>query len=237
MRINYLNVLIFSALLLLSKGLYSQSTNSANNNTEDTNILLEISKDSMGDLQWFNEPTDFNITHGELSITASKGSDFFINPEDLSATSSAPVLYKEITGDFVATTSVSPDLSSVWNAAGLLLVIDDSNWIKFVFEVSDATGPSIVSVTTRSVSDDANGVRLSSNSKIWLKLIRKGDNYALHWSEDGKSYKMARLSAMPATENIKIGLEAQCPVGDKAVHMFHFFSIESKTVEDLRKGE
>ena len=237
MRTSYLTVFVLSAQLFMSNMLFSQSTKRNNGNAEEVNILREISRDSLGDLQWLNEPADFNITQGELTITAPKGSDFFISPEDSSITGTAPVLYRDIEGDFVAITSVSPDLSALWNAAGLLLVIDDNNWIKLVFEVSDATGPSIVSVTTRGVSDDANGVRLSSNSKIWLKLVRKGNNYSMHWSEDGKSYKMARLSALPAAESVIIGLEAQCPVGEKAVHTFHFFSIESKTVEDLRKGE
>ena len=237
MRTNYITLFVLMVMVLSSHLLSAQSPDGVQDGAKDHNILQNITKDSLGDLQWLNQPADFNLDQGKLTIAAPKGSDFFINPEDLSATNSAPVLYQVISGDFVASTSVSPDLSSVWNAAGLMLIIDDSNWIKLVFEVSDATGPSIVSVTTRGISDDANGVRLTSHAKIWLKLVRKGNNFAMLWSENGKSYKMARLSAMPPTERVKIGLEAQCPVGEKALHKFHHFSIESKSVKDLRKGE
>ena len=236
---NYnLRTLTFLSLICLSlNGVYSQTLETDTSLTRGQNMLALISDRDLADLQWLNKPSDYGLANGELIITAKQGSDFFINPEDMAVSNSAPVLYKELADDFIATVSVSPDLSSMWNAAGLLLMIDDSHWIKFVFENSDATGPSIVSVTTRGISDDANGVRLAEKSTIWLKIIRKGNNYAMHWSADGTNFKMARLSAMPASAKVKIGLEAQSPVGEKAIHKFHHFSIESKTVKNLRKGE
>lgn len=226
-----------SVLVLSLTGLYSQTIDSDEARTADENILALVSNEELADLQWLNEPSDYELANGELIVTAKKGSDYFINPEDMVESNTAPFLYKELADDFIATVCVSPDLSSMWNAAGLFLMIDDNHWIKFVFENSDATGPSIVSVTTRTASDDANGVILDEKSTIWLKIIRKGNNYAMHWSTDGKNYKMARLSAMPAAEKVKIGLEAQSPIGEKAIHKFHHFSIEPKTVKDLRKGE
>ena len=67
-------------------------------------------------------------------------------------------------------------------------------------------------------------------------MIKKGNLYALHWSADGQAYKMARLTTLPAAPGVKIGLEAQCPAGDAATHEFSYFSLEEKTVSDLRKG-
>lgn len=233
----HLTLFAFNYMIVSILVLHSQSPEQKSTEYKGQNILSEITKDKLGDLQWENEPAEYTIEKAELIVKAPKDSDFFINPEDLSVAASAPVLYKEISGDFVATTWVSPDMTSVWNAAGLLLMIDSDHWIKLVFENSDATGPGIVTVTTRGVSDDANGVRLNNRAKIGLKMVRKGNNYAMYWAEEGKGYKMARLSAMPASDAVKIGLEAQCPAGEEAIHKFHYFSIESKTVKDLRKGE
>ena len=114
---------------------------------------------------------------------------------------------------------------------------DSEHWIKFGFEYSDATGPGIVSVVTREKSDDANGVVLEDTRSIWLKLVRKNNLFSMHWSRDGKNYKMARLAAMPKKDLIKVGIEAQCPAGPGARHKFSFFSLESITVTDIRKGE
>ncbi len=200
------------------------------------NIFIKISRDSLEGFKWLNAPESYKIDKDYLLVTATENSDFFINPVDLSSSDSAPFFYREVSGDFVAITKVSPDLSSKWNAATFMVIIDPDNWIKFGFENSDATGPSIVSVVTRGTSDDANGVILKNTASVWLKLIRRDNNYAMHWSMDGIKYHMARLAAMPAADSVKLGLEAQCPIGEKAVHKFEYLGIKSETVEDLRTG-
>lgn len=202
-----------------------------------TNNLLsgELGKNS-SDLQWMNKPTSFSIENGTLIVKAEKGTDFFNNPEDNTITASAPFLFKQIEGDFVAVALVSPDFSSMWNAVALMVHIDKNNWIKFAFENSDATGKSIVSVVTHSVSDDANGVILRDQDRVWLKLIRRDTIYSMLWSLDGKDYKMARLTTMPAVDSVKIGIEVQCPVGQSATHEVNYFGIEKKRINDLRKG-
>lgn len=201
------------------------------------NILSDLIKDNSADLKWFNEAISFSIEDNSLTVIAEKGTDFFNNPEDGSITSTAPFFYKQVSGDFVAKALVRPDFSSMWNAVAIMVHIDDNHWIKFAFENSDATGQSIVSVVTKKVSDDANGAVLTRQDQVWLKLIRKDNVYSMHWSLDDVNYKMARLSAMPSADSVKIGIEAQCPVGESATHQIHYFGLEKTTVRDLRKGE
>lgn len=201
------------------------------------NLLFDLSTKNSADLKWMNEPKSFTSSNGSLKVVVEKGTDFFNNPEDKTITSTAPLLFKQIGGDFVATALLKPDFSSMWNAAALMVYIDNNNWIKFAFENSDATGPSIVSVVTKEVSDDANGVVLNDQNQVWLRLIRKENIYSMLWSLDGKVYKMARLTSLPAVDSVKIGIEFQCPVGPSASHEIAYFGIEERTVKDLRKGE
>ena len=201
------------------------------------NMISGISHENLADFKWLNEPSAFTLDNGTLTVVAKKGTDFFNNPVDSTITATAPLLYKEIKGDFVAKALVRPDFTSLWNAVALMVHIDDTTWIKFAFENSDATGKSIVSVVTNKYSDDANGVVLKDQDQIWLKLIRKDDIYSMHWSIDGEEYKMARLTAMPSADTVKIGIEAQCPVGESATHEIGYFEVVKTTVDDLRKGE
>lgn len=201
------------------------------------NLLSNLTTENLGDLKWLNEPSSFAIKNNVLTVKAEKGTDFFNNPEDSTITSTAPLLYKQVNGDFVAKALVRPDFSAVWNAVALLVYVDSTNWIKFAFENSDATGPSMVSVVTKKVSDDANGVMLNDQNQVWLKVIRKGNIYSMLWSSDDKTYKMVRLTAMPPVDSLKLGIEAQCPVGAGATHEILYFGLEQKTVQDLRKGE
>ena len=199
--------------------------------------MPNITPEKLAAFRWLNQPKSFETANGILKVTAGKETDFFNNPEDNKVTSTAPVLFREMTGNFVATALVKPDFSSLWNATGLMVHIDNNNWIKFGFENSDATGRGIVSVVTRNLSDDTNGVTLADQDRIWLKLIRRDNIYSMLWSKDGKDFKMARLSTLPAADTVKIGVEFQSPVGDSAVHELRYFEVVETTVKDLRKGE
>ena len=193
-------------------------------------------KFSYEDLKWLNNPTSIALDNG-VRIVAGEKTDFFVNPETGENSHSAPLLYREEQGDFVATVRVEPDFSEMWNAACLMMHSDSTHWIKFAFERSDATGKSIVSVVTDGVSDDANGVILEDQDEIWLKLLRKGSIFSMLWSLDGSIYKMARLTKMELPDVVKIGIEAQCPVGKEATHNFYEFNVENISVNDVRKGE
>ncbi|MDJ0698758.1 MAG: DUF1349 domain-containing protein [Woeseiaceae bacterium] len=202
----------------------------------DTNQLQNLTEDDPGEFRWLNDPVAVEFSEGTMSVTAPEKSDFFINPENNEVSASAPLFYREVEGDFVVTALVKPDFRDKWNAAAIMVHIDENNWIKFAFENSDATGKSIVTVVTRGVSDDANGVRLEAFDKVWLRLARKGNNFAMHWSSDGKTYVMARLAQISGARRVKVGLEAQSPVGQAVTHEFLYFNIEEKTVRDLRAG-
>ena len=205
-------------------------------NNNDKNLLKSLSHQVNDALKWMNEPVDYKFKDGTLEVSAPTRSDFFNDPQTGKIVGTAPLLYLESSGDFVATALVEPDFSSLWNAASLMVYQDSTQWIKFAFENSDATGKSIVSVVTDKVSDDANGVILKDHDAIWLRIIRKQEAYAMHWSLDGERFKMARLSSLLPAEIVKIGIEVQCPVGVSANHKIHYFSLENKTTEDLRKG-
>lgn len=203
---------------------------------QQNNLLNLLGSGQTDGFQWMNEPSAVQFAEGAVKVTVAAKTDFFNNPENGEVSASAPFLYREADGDFVATALVKPDFADMWNACALMVHLDSMHWIKFAFENSDATGKSIVSVVTRSVSDDANGVVLNDAEAVWLRIIRKGNNFAMHWSLDGKEFKMTRLAQMPESNLVKIGLEAQCPAGKGATHDWLFFSLEEKTVEDMRKG-
>ena len=183
---------------------------------------------------WVNDPKVFSIASEGLLVEAEEGTDYFNNPEDGSVTGTAPLLYQNLSGDFIATAVVKPDFNAQWNAVSLMAHIDETNWIKFAFESSDATGPSVVTVVTKGVSDDANGVVIENTDTLWLSLVKKDSIYAMHWSANGKDFKMARLTTMPATDSLKVGVEFQSPVGEKALHLLKCYQVEFKTVENLR---
>ncbi len=233
--------MLLLSLLFFSCGKSKQPAPVANTDFlskhQGNNLLASMNPENLLGFQWMNAPAAVRFTDGTLQVTATEKTDFFNNPENNEVSATAPLLFKEMAGDFVLTALVKPDFADIWNACALMVHIDSLNWIKFGFENSDATGKSIVSVVTRGVSDDSNGAVLNDAASIWLRIIRKGNIYAMHWSADGETFKMARLSAMPAAGLVKAGIEAQCPAGKPATHRILFLSIEERTVNDLRSGK
>lgn len=227
----YFGVLSLAALsILIGCNQHAQQPTSNESEVTPTNLTEDV----LSQLTWMGQPETVTLTDQGLEVSVKKGTDFFNNPEDGTVVGTAPYLHTNMAGDFVATALVQPDLSSQWNAVALMVYLDSLHWIKFGFENSDATGPGIVSVVTKVTSDDANGVVLNDLDKVWLSIVRKGNNYAMHWSSDGRNYKMARLTAMPSADSVKVGVEVQSPVGEMARHRIIFFDVNKETAESLR---
>ncbi|GGF65299.1 DUF1349 domain-containing protein [Alteromonas lipolytica] len=229
-------IIPFLVLSLVSCSHTPLTAQSASTHTIPANLLSTLSASEGERLRWMNMPDVVSFEKGILSVNTAPGTDFFIDPENGSSSASAPFLFYEANGDFVATAVVEPDFSSTWNAVSVMVMLDAVNWIKFAFEYSDATGKSIVSVVTKSLSDDANGVRLPDTDKVWLRVIRKGDLYSMFWSVNGEQFYMARLTRMKSQAIVKVGVEAQSPLKQAATHKIHYFGVEPKTVTNLRTG-
>ena len=232
----HLTPVLALALMICTFGCSENNTSKSASLNSGPMKEANFTEEKLTELTWLNQPDSFEIEDGVLQIEAAKGTDFFIDPADSTKTATAPLLYTTVKHDFVATALVRPDFSSLWNAVSLMVYFDDQNWIKFAFENSDATGKSIVSVVTKDISDDANGVILEDHDEIWLRMIKKGNTFAMFWSVDGKDFRMTRVCAFPEAESVMIGVEAQCPVGDSARHEILYFEVEHTTVQDLRKG-
>ena len=64
-----------------------------------------------------------------------------------------------------------------------------------------------------------------------------GCNFAVHYSLDGEKFDMVRLYMLPMENTIKVGIEAQCPMGQSGVREFSGLSIEKRSISNLRAGK
>lgn len=179
--------------------------------------------------------TQHEVTEDGIQIYAPAKSDYFVNPADGKVQADAPFFYKEMEGDFVLKASVSHNFEATYDACVLLALDNDKLWAKACFEYTDLGTHSVVTVMTNERSDDANGVDVDKN-EIWLQMSRKDNLFAIHYSHDGKNFKMARLCHLPMQKRIKVGLEAQSPTGDGGIRNFYDVSLESRSLDDIRNG-
>lgn len=184
-----------------------------------------------------NAPKFVSETKESVEIEAPGRTDFFIDMLSMKVREDAPFYFEKRKGDFVMRVKVRPEFKATYDAGGLFIYDSGKKWIKHEFEMTDLGYPCVVSVVTDKVSDDCNGERLSEFREIWLQVARKGDNWALHFSPDGKSWKMSRYFKLKMKEELKIGLEAQSPAGTGCRVEFSKLSIGDNKVRDMRKGK
>jgi regulation of enolase protein 1 (concanavalin A-like superfamily) len=201
-----------------------------------------MDKAGFSNFMWINES---KLIHegNRLIIEAPGESDFFCNngaiaqsgitPETLY---NAPFFYTEVTGDFVMSVKVSHDFQDTYDSATIMVMKDSQVWAKACFEKTDFNTHAVVSVVTNQTSDDANGCNIDGNS-VWLKVARVNHSFSFHYSVDGEKFFMTRFFNLPVEKILKVGLVAQAPTGKGGNRYFENFSLQQKTVKNIRFGE
>jgi hypothetical protein len=204
--------------------------------------MIIMTKDVFREFKWLNE-SSAKFREGRLVIDAPAKTDFFCNNGAISQSGitpktlyNAPFYYTEVTGDFVLSVKVSHAFRDTYDSATVMIMKDSNIWAKSCFEKTDFDTHAVVSVVTNHTSDDANGCTIDGNA-VWLKAVRVNKSFSFHYSIDGSKYFMTRFFSLPVEETIRVGLVAQAPTGDGGERNFEHFTLEQRTVENIRFGE
>lgn len=183
--------------------------------------------------KWLNEPEDwhFNENH-HLFLQVPAKVDFFNDPAKKKRISSAPFLYMDITGDFVVMTRVSLDMKRKYDAGCIMILLHLDCWAKLCYEYIHRK-PTIVSVVTNIDSDDCISEAIREKSP-YLRVAKRGDCFAFHYSLDGEEWRMVRYFSLKRSEHLRVGLMAQSPVGDGCDVVFSFFHKSQSISDDVR---
>lgn len=201
------------------------------------NLLKNLSKGNLGNFKWYNKPDRWNfLPEGGLEIFASNKTDFFQDPTNNFGVATAPLFYLDINDDFIAKAKLKPNFNCIYDGGGIMVYENEKSWIKLCYENTDLGCPAIVSVVTNKVSDDANGVEINLE-QLHLQIVRKGEYFCLFYSKDGDNWRMVRYFKIKMPKTVRVGLEAQSPLGEGTTIIFNSFIIEEKTVNNLRKGK
>lgn len=201
------------------------------------NLLENLTPERLSErsLTWDPVPVAWEPLLGGIRVITPARADYFRDPSGVHVNDNAPFLWQMVSGDFVARSLVRPTFASTYDSGVIMARFDEKNWAKVCFEKTDFDTTAVVSVVTRGLSDDANGVNVTV-PEVWLQMARSGNVFALHYSLDGSQFRMARLFHLDVPAAIKVGIVAQCPVGPGTTIDFMHLSIEQRTPQNLRAG-
>jgi uncharacterized protein len=186
---------------------------------------------------WRNNPADWSAKDGALTIKAGQKTDWFISPIDGQVSATSPIVLFPVARDFSFSAKVTVDFRAQWDAGVLAVYADEKNWVKFCFEKTVEQKPSIVSVVTRGLSDDATAMPIEGNS-VYMKIAKSGQAIFLYYSTDAKKWTVVRaLSLGPASQPLQIGFSAQSPVGSGSTTTFTDVHYKPTAVANLWAGE
>lgn len=187
-------------------------------------------------LHWQNQPQSWDLSSdGQLTITASARTDWFIDPQGAVDVSNAPVLLFPVTGPCLLSAQVIVNHVATYDAGVLMVYESPRAWAKFCLELSPQGLPTIVSVVTKGVSDDCNAFAV--NGPVYMRASKLEQAYAFHVSPDGKTWNLIRYFRLEDSPKAQMGFEAQSPTGEGCTASFRDIRFESRRLTELRSGE
>ncbi len=187
-------------------------------------------------LSWQPPPVAFRTGRDSLWAEAAGETDLFIDPGTGAEYLNAPRLLGSVAGDFTLAARVGVDFGSTYDAAVLLLWAHDRTWAKLCFELAPQGKPTVVSVVTRTVSDDCNSFA-TERDEIWLRVARLGAAFAFHASADGKRWELIRHFALDLEADPLVGFLVQSPRGPGCAARFDDISFSPNRLSDIRSGD
>jgi regulation of enolase protein 1 (concanavalin A-like superfamily) len=175
-------------------------------------------------MHWLHEPRQWSAHDGVLTETVDPGTDFWRVTHYGFIRDNGPFYFQEQDGDFEARVHVTGHYRELFHQAGLMVRIDEKNWIKTGIEYVDGV-QNVSAVVTREVSDWSVVPRTDSPESVWLQMTRKGDFVQIEYSFDGKKYNMLRLAYFPPRVKVQIGMVAAAPGKESFPVTFDHFTV------------
>ena len=187
-------------------------------------------------LEWIEAEGDASFRDGVLTMSAGERTDWFNDPAGSASTANAPVLVAPVLGDCQLSARVQVEFGATFDAGVLFVHQSADDYAKLCFERSPIGEHTVVSVVTRTTSDDANGPAIEGDV-VYLRVSKVGAAVAFHWSLDDTYWTLLRYFRLrdPASP-ISIGFCSQSPTGEGCTSTFGGIRWSSTTLADVRDG-
>lgn len=162
--------------------------------------------------RWHNAPAVWRGDATELTLRTDAKTDFWQETFYGFHRDSGHAFLRRVSGDFTGSATVTGVYETLYDQAGLMLRLDERNWIKCGIEYTDGLMHFSV-VVTRGVSDwsviPLHGI--STSAPLFVRLTRHDAAVRIQFRVDEHApWQMARLCPFPS-EDAEFGIVACSP--------------------------
>jgi uncharacterized protein len=173
-----------------------------------------VTKDNCIDssFHWYNEP-QFSVNNGSLTLTTKPRTDFWQRTYYGFRPDNGHCLLTEISSDFLLSVRTTFNPNSQYDQCGLIIRLNEENWIKTSMEYENEKYSRLGSVVTNlGYSDWATQDVDSSIRRMSYKIQSRGKDFLIESSLDGLMWKQMRVAHLHATyDTLSIGIYACSP--------------------------
>ena len=193
-----------------------------------------VSAQTLEKMQWFNEPSQWEIKDKKLTLFATPQSDYWRIAHYGFTVDDAPFLYTTYGGEFEAKVKITGDYRERYDEAGMMIRIDHENYIKTGIEYVDGKY-NLSAVVTHHTSDWSVITLDRAVPFIWIKAVRRLDAVEIYYSYDDQTYTLMRIAWLQDNTPVQVGLMAASPDGQGFQASFEHFQV--KHLPDQRRVE
>ena len=193
-----------------------------------------VSAQTLEKMQWFNEPSQWEIKDKKLTLFATPQSDYWRIAHYGFTVDDAPFLYTTYGGEFEAKVKITGDYRERYDQAGMMIRIDHENYIKTGIEYVDGKY-NLSAVVTHHTSDWSVITLDRAVPFIWIKAVRRLDAVEIYYSYDYQTYTLMRIAWLQDNTPVQVGLMAASPDGQGFQASFEHFQV--KHLPDQRRVE
>lgn len=183
---------------------------------------------------WRNEPRRWSVEGNVLRFSTAAETDFWNNTHYGFKHTNGHFYGRLTEGDFSAEAMFSAHYANLYDQAGVMLRVDDDNWLKTGIEFTDGL-PHLSVVVTRADQSDWSIVRLpqAAMEEMHLRLTRHDSALRVQYRWGEAEWAMARLAYLDMPLKVAVGPMACSPVGKGLDVIFGRFNIGPAISRDL----
>lgn len=182
--------------------------------------------DLLSRMSWLNPPAQENYNAGALTMRSKGRTDFWRKTFYGYVTDNGHFLNVRAAGDFSFSARVDGNYAALYDQAGLMVRLDEQNWMKCGSELVEGRRWASV-VFTRDFSDWSTMDDLTQVGPVYWRVLRRKDSIEAQCSKDGEKYLTIRQGYFPPKVEVMVGVMSAAPEGTGFDATFDQLALES----------
>jgi len=185
-------------------------------------------------MQWHCPPPHWREAGNIVKVVTGEQTDFWRNTFYGFVRDNGHFYHRPVAGDFTIEVTTDGKYEQLYDQAGLMLRVDQSNWVKAGIEFTDGA-MHFSTVVTRDDFSDWSVIPLpaTAGSVTSVRITRHGDALRVQYKFGDHDWQLARLAHLRMGESVAAGLMCCSPQRAGFEVSFHNLSIDKAISRDL----